>query len=201
MKRARRPANLARRTWGPSPGKAEELVAVLSCGPSLAYTYRPGCSYHQIVAVNSAASRYPAHTFVFGDVLTWKRWPPISPARPFLRAEHAYALEHVAGPSKWEGELLVWEAIETPGLRVEHWRAFSSTAALVYAGTRHGVRVVDVYGADMAGEVDHCGTWAMRRDAERWGQERRFWRYVVEWLERAGVTVRRVGFEHEEVEP
>lgn len=168
-------------------------AAVLSAGPSLEATWaRRGYFYLFTVGVNTVTMEHLVDAWVFGDAHLARQVPRGHPwAFVSAGALHRILLDETPNLERFilGGK---WEDVDTPGLAPEWWRVFSSTAALVLAGTREDVVAVDVYGADMAGTQDHRGQEGGRRDPTRWEQENRHWRRVVAWLKARGVEVVRV---------
>lgn len=171
-------------------------AALLSCGPSLTrYLPNPNV-YLWVVGVNRAATAHRCD---------W--WSAMD--SPFIR-EHA---------DKVVGDPLLWTLTETRqslsrkglafdgldycrannkfGGDIKTWGHYSAIAALWLAGHVMGMKHIDVFGVDMAGENDWDGVkWKYaRRPASRWEREAELWQATVEALKDEGVEVHRYGID------
>ena len=170
-------------------------VAVLSCGPSLAYSWSPNQApaYDRILAINQSANDHPCHWAIAADrdaALKIERPPLIgfvwrssfSPDAPQLGDVHPLCIG---------GRLGVVDAVKLPVLDAFKPPTFSIQDALLFAHYWLGATEIDLYGCDMAGsggsrlpDTDHC------RDNARWRLERPLFDKAVAYLRGNGTTVR-----------
>jgi hypothetical protein len=171
-------------------------IAIISCGPSLAE--RPFIdvdAYNAVVAVNTAVVDYPAHWWVFGDLLTVRLAEPSASLQGVFVESGAW--ERLRGHEpEIRGRLAemgvtLWQDVTLPEFINEKWRIYTVTAALVLAWHLGGTRI-DVFGHDMAGTSDHEGRdgWRFRTE-KRWEQERAIWALLTARLARDGIEVTR----------
>lgn len=155
------------------------MNATLLCpGPSLE-RYDPMDRSGWVVGVNRAATVHACDVWAATDwPLVLKYRPMGQPALLTIKASRE-ALER-------KGEAWPHLVITHCGMAGEvvtnakhPWTSFSATAALYYLGWM-GVERIDVYGADMAGELDWDGVkGGTGRNDNRWARERVIWDDLV----------------------
>lgn len=166
------------------------MNATLLCpGPSLA-NYRPSTSTGIIIGVNRAATLHACDVWAATDIPLIKRTTPLG--TPVLLTIEATRDSLIRRGRAWPYGVVTHTDMAggTPTNNGTPWTRFTATAALKYAAWTGATRI-DVYGADMAGELDWDGTKAGEwRDEDRWREERDIWNRTVAEI---GVEVIRHG--------
>lgn len=162
-------------------------VAILSAGPSLRKTWRGNFQYCATIAVNSALAVVKTDWLAAGDDVTLRR---LGAHRPLVGG---WTMEDVARtpPDGWRGvRLLPWNYL--PGWvgldRPANW----SIQAAVAGAYSLGATIIDVYGHDMAGELDVTGSTGDSRGEERWQRERPDWAASRLWAANHGLTINEI---------
>jgi len=179
-------------------------VAILSCGPSIRYTWNPikHGEYERILAINQAANDYPCHWSITSDrdaALKITRKPlagmvwrsSLSPATdPRLEELHPFLID---------GECRVEDAVSLPEMPAFYPPTFSIQDALLFAWCWLGAREMTLYGCDMVGPGGlKIGGMDHYRLEERWINERKLFKQAVDFIRGNGGTVHHVGAEEAE---
>jgi hypothetical protein len=162
-------------------------VAILCPGRSVTQ-FAPGPGeYDKLIGVNRAAGFKPCDYWVMLDYEVFARsepigWPPIVTRggiyRALVRAFPEGSKHPFINAKSCDGPVSL------------HWKAFSSTTALMFAAHLGATRI-DCFGMDWEGDSDWDGTPHTGRDPERWAREEKLWDDLVRWLANRLIVVMR----------
>lgn len=168
-------------------------ISIVSAGPTLA-RWKAADFRGTVIAINRAAEAYAADWWCVADPDRFDKLKPLGKPSLFVR-DDIVSWFKPRGSSIIENapEVLKWGQFLREGKTpMGHAFDHAAPAALLFAGNlamRDGIKTIDCYGVDMAGEDDFTGETGIGRSKHRWANECSTWNTISEWLAKHGVQV------------
>lgn len=177
----------------------ENRIAVISDGPS-AKLYPGSHDFNLVIGVNWTwvDLKFPVDWWAWSDFKTYQITEPLGSPGVFTKRAQVEKVNARlrGGKHNWltfaleQGRVLTHEEVTPPELPqgMVPWNSWTGTAALVLAWHMGGTRI-DVYGADMTGNLDAHGRENGSRTNKRWQRERELFKALCTSMARTGTMV------------